>query len=199
MGTHLLDRVLLGKASFQPGKAAFFVALIAVILSHSWNAENASANGHQPGYTLGPGDQLRVTVFEEEDLSGEFEVDGSGQVSMPLIGGVRVGGLTLRQAGHEIETKLRNGFLTRPRVSIDVLNYRPFYIMGEVNDPGDYAYVYGMTVLNAVVMASGFTYRANKKKILIIRANDPLKREQKVAQETIVLPGDIIQVKERYW
>lgn len=193
------DRVLLGKASFRPGKAAFFVALIALILSHLWTADIALANGHQPGYTLGPGDKLRVTVFEEGDLSGEFEVDGSGQVSMPLIGGVRVGGLTLRQAGHEIETKLKDGFLTRPRVSIDVLNYRPFYILGEVNEPGGYPFVNGMTVLNAVAMAAGFTYRADKKKIIIIRANDPPQREQKALRETIVLPGDIIRIKERFW
>ena len=192
----MVNQVRLNTPSCRTRWTVLVVALIASALLFAWNGDIASA---QPAYTLGPGDQLRVTVFEEEDLSGEFEVDGSGQVSMPLIGGVRVGGLTLRQAGVEIETKLKDGFLTRPRVSIDVLNYRPFYIMGEVNDPGDYAYVYGMTVLNAVAMASGYTYRANKKKILIIRANDPSKREQKAVQETIVLPGDIIRVKERFW
>ncbi len=195
----MLDQVPLNNPPRRVRMTVVAAALIASILLIVSNADIAFAAGYQPGYTLGPGDKLRVTVFEEEDLSGEFEVDGSGQVSMPLIGGVRVGGLTLRQAGQQIETKLRDGFLTRPRVSIDVLNYRPFYILGEVNSPGNYPFVNGMTVLNAVAMAAGFTYRANKDKILIIRANDPSQREQKAAPETIVLPGDIIRIKERFW
>ena len=120
-------------------------------------------------YQLGPGDKLRVTVFGEEDLSGEFEIDGSGRISMPLIGVVDLRSKSLRQAEAEIVAMLLDGYLRNPKVSVDVLNYRPFYILGEVNEPGSYPYRAGMTVLNAVVLAGGYTPRADEDDITIQR------------------------------
>ncbi|MGE5146037.1 MAG: polysaccharide biosynthesis/export family protein [Candidatus Eiseniibacteriota bacterium] len=150
-------------------------------------------------YTLGPGDKLRITVHESPDLTGEFLVSGSGFVSMPLIGEVQAGGLTVRQLADAIANKLTPDYLKNPRVSIEVLNFRPFDIIGEVNKPGSYPYRPGMTILNAVAMAGGFTYRANKDDLYIKRAKDPDGREVEATQETAVLPGDIIRVKERFF
>jgi polysaccharide export outer membrane protein len=150
-------------------------------------------------YSLGPGDKLRITVHESPDLTGEFLVSGSGYVSMPLIGEVQAGGLTVRQLADAIAAKLTPDYLKNPRVSIEVLNFRPFDIIGEVNKPGSYPYRPGMTILNAVAMAGGFTYRANKDDLYIKRAKDPDQREVEATQETAVLPGDIIRVKERFF
>ena len=94
-------------------------------------------------YRLGSGDQVRVIVFGEEDLSGEFVVDGAGMVSLPLVGEVPAGGKTLQEFRTEIETLLSDGYLTDPRVSAEVLNYRPFYILGEVEESGEYPYTDG--------------------------------------------------------
>ena len=162
-------------------------------------SSNAEAAIDQPAYILGSGDRVRVTVFGEEDLSGEFEVDGLGNISLPLIREVRAGGLRLRQLEKTIAEKLLDGYLKNPRVSIEVLNYRPFYILGEVKQPGSYPYVSGMTVLNAVALAGGYTYRAKKKDLLISRANESERGEQPATEETVVLPGDILKVPERFF
>ena len=95
--------------------------------------------------------------------------------------------------------KLRPDYLLNPQVSVEVLNYRPFYILGEVRVPGSYAYVNGMTVVNAVAMAGGFTYRAKETEVVIIRANDPSKSKARASQETTVLPGDVIEIPERFF
>jgi polysaccharide export outer membrane protein len=150
-------------------------------------------------YKLGPGDRLRISVFGHEDLSGVFEVDGTGAVSYPLIGNIRVGGMTLSQVEVAVVAALRPDYLKNPRVSVEVLNYRPFYIMGEVREPGSYPYVNGITVLNAVAIAGGFTYRARESRMTVIRADDPEREEIPVTPDTVVLPGDIIEVPERFF
>jgi protein involved in polysaccharide export with SLBB domain len=155
--------------------------------------------GGVEGYTLGPGDQLRLTVFRHEDLSGEFELDGEGYFAMPLVGEILAGGMTPRALETEIESRLGDGgYLVEPQVSIEVLNYRPFYIIGEVNNPGSYQYVNGMNVVNAVALAGGFTYRADQDDILITRGGS--NGEEMDAQLTTgVLPGDIVEVTERFF
>ena len=150
-------------------------------------------------YTLGSGDRIRVVVFGHEDLSGEFEVDGSGFISFPLIGEVKVQEMTLRSAEEAITDKLKPDYLRNPRVSVEVLNYRPFYILGEVKSPGSYPYVSGMTVLNAVALAGGYTYRARENRLLIQRANRPDGEQEEANHSTAVLPGDIIEVPERFF
>ncbi len=172
--------------------------LLSVLLT-SFVSSDVEAAADQLVYTLGSGDRVRVTVFGEEDLSGEFEVGGSGFISLPLIGEVRAGGLGLRQLEKVITEKLLDGYLKTPRVSVEVRNYRPFYILGEVKEPGSYPYVSGMTVLNAVALAGGYTYRARKKRLLITRANDAEGAEQPVTENTVVLPGDVVRVPERFF
>ncbi len=149
-------------------------------------------------YRLGPGDQVRVVVFRHEDLSGEFELDGNGSFSMPLIGEVRANGLTARELEETIANLYADGYLVNPVVSVEVLTYRPFYILGEVNNPGQYEYEAGMTVLNAVAKAGGFTYRAKQDGILLQRggAGTP---PVVVSGNTRIQPGDIITVPERFF
>lgn len=151
------------------------------------------------GYELGPGDQVRITVFRHEDLSGEFEVDGEGFFALPLVGEIMTAGLSARQLENEIEIRLKSGgYLVDPQVSIEVLNYRPFYIIGEVNSPGSYQYVNGMTVINAVALAGGFSYRADQDDIVISRGGSNGPRIDALP-DTAVLPGDIIEVPERFF
>lgn len=150
-------------------------------------------------YRLGPGDEIRVMVYGHTDLSGEFEVDGMGRVSLPLIREVNAEGLTPRELEQAITDKLKPDFLKNPKVSVDVLNYRPFYIFGEVKKPGSYAYVNGMTVVNAIALAGGYTYRAKENNVLIIRAKDVDREKNSADHDTIVLPGDVIEVPERFF
>ena len=152
-----------------------------------------------PDYRLGSGDKIKVTVFGHEDLSGEFEVDGSGNVSLPLIRNVPAQGLTVSQLEQAVIDRLQPDYLKDPSVSVEVLNYRPFYIYGEVNQPGSYPYVSGMSVLNAIAMAGGFTYRAKKSEVQIIRADDASKSPSEGGPDTQVLPGDVIEVPERFF
>ena len=149
-------------------------------------------------YRLGSGDKLRVIVFGEDDLSGEFDVTGSGKVSLPLIGQVQAAGLTLDEFEAEVTRSLKQGYLTNPKVSVEVLNYRPFYIIGEVDKPGQYPYTNGMNVLNAVAVAGGFTYRAREDEVFITR--DGEKEKAYAADQAVrVLPGDIVRIPERYF
>lgn len=151
------------------------------------------------GYKLGPGDQLRVTVFRHEDLSGEFQLDGEGDFALPLVGEVKGTGRTVRDLENDIESSFKEGgYLVNPQVSLEVLNYRPFYILGEVNQPGSYPYVNGMTVINAVALAGGYTYRASQGGISVQRGGSNAERVA-VGPTTQVLPGDIISVPERFF
>ena len=151
------------------------------------------------GYTLGPGDRIRLTVFRHEDLSGEFELDGEGAFAMPLVGQIEAMGNTARQLETAIETQLEDqGYLVSPQVSVEMLNYRPFYIIGEVNNPGSYPYVNGMNVVNAVALAGGFTYRAAQDDIVISRGGSNGNMVD-AGLTSEVLPGDIIEVPERFF
>lgn len=148
-------------------------------------------------YRLGAGDKLRVIVYDEEGLSGEFQVDGSGQVSIPLIGEIAAEGRTVRELEVVIEDSLRGRYLRDPQVSAEVLDFRPFYILGEVNRPGTYPYTSGLNVLNAVATAEGFTYRANQRVVYIRRAGEDEERQYPLTSTTPVNPGDTIRIGER--
>ncbi|NVJ98822.1 MAG: polysaccharide export protein [Alphaproteobacteria bacterium] len=178
----------------------FAASLIGLAVSASAQSDTAPGSSNAVSrYQLGSGDQIRVTVYGEEDLSGEFEIDGSGLVSLPLIGAVNVGGVDIDRAETLIIEKLADGYLVNPRVSVEVMNYRPFYILGEVKKPGSYPFVNGMTILNAVALASGFTYRAQEKKVTITREINGVKTKIEVDDTTFVQPGDIIRVPERFF
>ena len=149
-------------------------------------------------YSLGNGDRLRVTVFGEEDMSGEFLVDSTGQVSIPLVGEVSAAGRTVRDFQRELETRLVDGgILLSPRVSAEVINFRPFYILGEVGLPGEYPYTDSLTVMNAVATAQGFSYRANKKVIGILGLGETEEQLVRLTPDLKVRPGDTIRIRER--
>jgi polysaccharide biosynthesis/export protein len=157
------------------------------------------ALGSVQEYVLGVGDRFRMTVYGEDDLSGEYEVNSTGIAALPLIGNIPASGQTVRSFEQAVRDKLAAGYLHDPRVSVQVSNYRPFFILGEVSKPGSYPYVNGMTVLNAVALAGGYTYRADKSDVVVVHANDTNKTEQPIREEDMVKPGDIIRVPERFF
>ena len=150
-----------------------------------------------PAYVLGNGDRLRVTVFGHPDLSGEFDVDGTGSISLPLVGQVEALGLTTPELEAKIVDTLDGDYILNPRVSAEVINYRPYYILGEVGSAGEYPYTSGLTVLNAVAAAGGFTYRANKKIVYIKSVDSSEEKTFKLDTNTAVKPGDTIRIGER--
>jgi len=158
-----------------------------------------AADDPASAYRLGANDKVRVIVFNEENLSGEFLISGSGMVSYPLIGDVKAAGLTVPEFQQALQTRLAAGYLRDPRVSVEVMNYRPFYILGEVNKPGEYPYSTGLTVLNAVARAEGFTYRADSRRVWVRRAGDNRERELALTSTTVVMPGDTIRIGERFF
>lgn len=149
-------------------------------------------------YKLGPGDKVRLTVFGEEQLSGEFLVGNDGSVAVPLVGEVRAGGLSPVAFQNAVEAKLtETGMVKAPRVSADVVSYRPFYILGEVNKPGQYPYVIGMTLTKAVATAGGFTYRANGQTVYVTREGQTRETPLSMTAATWIGPGDTVRVGER--
>lgn len=150
-------------------------------------------------YRLGSGDKLRIIVYGEPDLSGEFEVAGNGTVAYPLIGQVKAANQTVDQFAVVIQSALTKGYIKDPRVSVEVLNYRPFYIIGEVQKPGEYPYTNGMTALNAVAVAGGYTYRASTDRVYVSRGGAPEKSFSIEDEKIRILPGDIVRVPERYF
>lgn len=151
----------------------------------------------EDSYKLGSGDRLKIVVFGEESLSGEFEVDGDGMVAFPLIGNMKAGGTDVRHFESDIAAKLKDGYLINPRVGIEVLNFRPFFIIGEVKNPGSYPYVNGLTVLNAVALSGGFTHRARTDRVLLRNASNS--KEKEIGEDGKVMPGDVIRVTERFF
>jgi protein involved in polysaccharide export with SLBB domain len=151
-------------------------------------------------YRLGPNDRARITVFGQPNLTGEFMLDGNGAVAFPLIGNVNANGMTPRELQQAIAGKLDPDYLRNPSVSVEVLTRRPFYVLGEVQKPGNYPYVTDITALNAVAMAGGYTYRAKTTQFYVKRLDQDGKMVRIVAKpETIIRPGDTLEVRERYF
>lgn len=149
-----------------------------------------------PEYRLGPADQLRITVFNEPDLTGLFVVGAQGTIAYPLVGNVRAAGLTVNEFTAELQRRLSE-YVRQPSVSVEVANYRPFFILGEVQRPGTYPYSANLTVMNAVATAGGFTYRANRGRVFIRHANENEERSYPLTVSTPVLPGDTVRIGER--
>lgn len=149
-------------------------------------------------YQLGAGDKLRITVFDEPTLTGVYSVTAEGTISFPLIGEVPADNRSIADVRELIRTRLGN-YVFEPKVSVEAVNYRPYYILGEVNKPGEYPYSAGLRIEQAIAAAGGFTYRANRGTVYVRGPND--EREKKVklrAQPVRVAPGDTIRIGERY-
>lgn len=148
-------------------------------------------------YRLDAGDKLRVTVYREPELSGEFTVNSAGAVALPLMGEVPVKGLTSSEVEAELTRRFASGGLLRdPRISVDIYDYRTFAILGEVQRPGVFPAKDGVTLTDAVAMAGGYTYRANERSLLIRRGNQGPYYSVDVNADVRVEPGDAIKVEE---
>lgn len=149
---------------------------------------------------LQPGDKAKIVVYGEDKLSGEFEVDSGGSIVMPLVGSIRASGMTRGELEQTLRRRLREGqILLSPQVSVDVSAKRPFYVLGEVEKPGEYVYRSGLDAFSAVAVAGGFTYRASKSKILVRRAGEKTFTEYTLSPEIPIYAGDLVNVPERFF
>jgi len=148
---------------------------------------------------LNPGEKIKINVFGEDRLSGEYEIDPAGYVSLPLAGTIKAAGLSKPQLEQELAKKFRGEYLRNPKVTVDVASFRPFYILGEVSKPGEYPFKSGLNVLSAIALAGGSTYRASRSNILIQHIGDAGFREYPLSPTIPVLPGDLIRMPERYF
>jgi polysaccharide export outer membrane protein len=148
------------------------------------------------GYALGPGDQLRITVFGLDAITNTYQIDDTGEVALPMLAPVKIAGMTIRAAEVAIADQIRAKQLVNdPKVSAQILAYRPFYIAGEVQKPGQYPYVPGMSLMTAVSIAGGYTFRANTKSATITRSS----QKGNAKADTPIYPGDMIVVRESWF
>jgi polysaccharide export outer membrane protein len=162
-------------------------------------AESVPPASAAASYVLGPNDRVRLKVYGEPDIAGEYEVDNNGNVSIPLAGHIRAAGLTTRQLERSIASALSKGIVRDPRVNVEVALYRPYYILGEVKKGGEYPYRLGLTVMDAVASAGGFTYRANENKVYLRRSGAGAEEVYALDAPVPIFPGDNIRIPERYF
>lgn len=148
-------------------------------------------------YRLGPGDKLKITVFGNQDVSGEAVIDPQGKVAFPLLGQVQAGGQTVADVQKTITDALNKDYIVDPKVTIEVLNYRPFFILGEVNKPGSYFYIAGLNLRQAVAIGGGYTRRARTSEALIHRLGGNGEETITGNPETLILPGDTVDIPRR--
>lgn len=150
-------------------------------------------------YRLAPDDRLRITVYGEPNLSGEFIVNSEGKISFPLVGMVAVQGQTVGELAAGLTKTLDASYYKNPHLVVDLISSRPVYVLGEVNKAGQYPYQSGMTVLGAVATAGGFTYRANQKMVMIRHLGTASEEREPLTADLIVQPGDTVRIKERHF
>jgi len=156
-----------------------------------------SLGANEAAYRLAPSDRVRINVFNHEELSGDYQVDSEGRFLMPLIGVIEAEGLNSAELESLLIGKLKPDYLVNPRIFIQLITYRPYYLIGEVSGRGAFPYVAGMTYLTAIANAGGYTYRAKQDWVFVIRGDDPDQVELKLSVEEKVQPGDIIRIAER--
>ncbi|MGQ0672721.1 MAG: polysaccharide biosynthesis/export family protein [Hyphomicrobium sp.] len=149
-------------------------------------------------YRLGIGDKIKITVFGEDNLSGQVEVNAIGQVALPLAGEIPAKGLTVTEFRDGVARKLADGYLKNPKVTVEILNYRPIYVHGEVKNGGEFQYKPGLMLRDAIAMAGGFTYRADKSFAVVVRDAEP-EGSLPMSSDVPVLPGDNIRITERFF
>ncbi len=178
LSTALAGSVLAGCAGYNPPSPAFHKVL-------------------QAPYRLDAGDRMRVTVFEQDELTSTYVVDKGGYIAFPLVGSVAARGRTIKEIEAILAQKLSDGFIRKPDVSVEIDRYRPFFIMGQVGTPGQYTYVPGMTVQNAIAVAGGFTARAFQGNVDITRQINGKVLTGRVPITDPIVPGDTIVLRER--
>jgi protein involved in polysaccharide export with SLBB domain len=159
-----------------------------------------SLSGAGVATLLRPGEKIKITVYGEEALTGEYDINPHGDVSMPLIGAVRAAGRSQSELAREIANRYkRGGFLQDPQVTVAVTLFKPFYVLGEATNPGEYPFRSGLNVHAAVAMAGGFTYRASRSFVLIRHTGEEVWKEYPLTEPVPIAPGDLIRVPERYF
>lgn len=184
-------------ALLQRGFRAAFV-ILAVLFSVTTLAqgqEGASAHDYQ----LGSGDKILISVYDEADLTMETILSDTGVINYPFLGELKVSGLTVSGLERMVVEGLKGDYLVNPNVHVSILEYRPFFINGEVEKPGGYPFQPGLTIGKAAALAEGFTERASENKIFIIRGDDPEQAKQKAALNTPLRPGDIVTVEQSFF
>ena len=178
-------------------KSVWLVLCAVLLAAPAAAADYAPAPAYNNGnadYRLGSGDKVKVTVFGETDLGGDYQVDATGVLRMPMIGQVKAGGLTAHDVEANIRAALADGYLNDPRVAVEITTYRPFYIVGQVQKPGEYPFANGMTAATAVAVAGGFTPKAVDSVIYIRHLGDSTEYKLAATDGTHIAPGDTIRV-----
>jgi protein involved in polysaccharide export with SLBB domain len=160
----------------------------------------SSYSGASVASLLQPGEKVKITVYGEEALTNDYDINPAGYVAMPLIGSIRAAGRSQTEFGRDVaERYRRGGFLQDPHVTVAIVQFKPFYVLGEASTPGEYPFRSGLNVHTAVAMAGGFTYRASRSYVLIRHAGDEVWKEYSLAEPVPIAPGDLIRVPERYF
>lgn len=167
-------------------------------IATSADVEALAATASAPHRFQG-GEKIKIIVFNEPSLSGDYDIDPNGMVSLPLAGTVRAVGLTQAQFEKELAQKFRSDYLRNPKVTVAILQFRPIYIVGEVEKQGEYPFKPGLNVLTAMAAAGGGTYRANRDNVMIQHFGETGMRQYPQRGSTVILPGDLIRVPERYF
>lgn len=181
-------------------KSLFIIALLPFMLAAcAGTPQKAATQMNVNNYTLGAGDKIRLIVYGNEELSGEFTVDSAGHVSLPLVKDMNVKGLTSQQLELQVTNALKPKYLKDPKVSVEILSYRDVYVLGEVRVPGKYPYISNMTYLQAVAIAGGYTYRAEESSAEITRPENGRIVTFLIDGNTAIKPGDTIVIKRRWF
>jgi protein involved in polysaccharide export with SLBB domain len=160
----------------------------------------SSYSGASVASLLQPGEKVKITVYGEEALTNDYDINPAGYVAMPLIGSIRAAGRSQTDFGKDVADRYRRGgFLQDPHVTVAIVQFKPFYVLGEASTPGEYPFRSGLNVHTAVAMAGGFTYRASRSYVLIRHAGDEVWKEYSLAEPVPIAPGDLIRVPERYF
>jgi protein involved in polysaccharide export with SLBB domain len=151
-------------------------------------------------YRVAPGDKIRVVVLSDTELSGDYEVDSTGLIATRMAGRVSVVGMTPAEIEAMLIERYRvDGYLRNPKLSVEIVRHRPFYILGEINKPGAFPYVNGINVVQAIAIAGGYTRRASKTRITVRRFNSTAGEDETVTEDSPIGPGDVINVPERWF
>jgi protein involved in polysaccharide export with SLBB domain len=161
--------------------------------------QNAIIEAAKGSPRLQAGEKIRLTVYGEASLSGDYQIDPSGYLSLPLAGTVKAAGLTQAELEQELSRKFRSEYLRNPKVTVSITEFRPFYILGEIERPGAYPYTSGLNVLSSIAIAGGTTYRGSRSTVLIQHPGESGMREYPLASSVPILPGDIIRIPQRYF
>lgn len=181
------------------GRNKFAALLICILGFLSFSTKAQQVDKLLVQYTLGAGDVVQITVFGQEDLTVNTRLSNNGSINYPFLGDIELVGLTAAEVEELIDSGLRGDYLVNPSVSVSVLEYRPFFIDGEVKKPGGYPYQPGLSINKAAALAGGYTERASRNDIQIVREIDGVEQIIQATSVDVILPGDIITVQQRFF